>query len=407
MNQRERYLAISVGVVVALLLANMGFKKIKTDLTLKENRVEKAQSDLDTLDNVIEGGKRAAKKIERIEKKSLPSDPELAVDQYRAWLIELANQVGLSQESVNFERTQKVQLPGGNQRTPVLAYTFHQFTLAGRCKNEKVVELLAKYYDRDYIHRISKLTLTRDPKQPNVVVVSLTSEAVSMPKADPKQEPSLQPSGRLAMTTEDYKNKILSRNPFAPPNSPPKFETGRSHDIAIGKPWSLELKAADPDGDRVSYELVTDADKLPPGLSLRRGEITWQPTEKGEKEILVRAVDEGWPHKSSELKMALKAVDPPVEKKETPPSTLDPAKQAFLTALVSGRTGTQGMIRSKAEGISIDIFEGSEITIGSIKATVVKVNLRESHIILETDGSRWVADMDTSLADAYAKSRID
>ncbi len=349
MNQRERYLAISVGVVVALLFANMGFKKIRTDLTQKENRVEKAQSDLDTLNNVIEGGKRAAKKIERIEKKSLPSDNELAVAQYNAWLIELANKVGLSQESVTFERSQEVKLPGGNQRTPVIAYTFHQFTLAGRCKNEKVVELLANYYNRDYLHRISKLSLTRDPKQPNMVLVSLTSEAVSMPKADPKQEPSLQPSGRLAMTTEDYKNKILSRNPFAPPNSPPKFETGRSHEVVIGKPWSLELNAADPDGDRVSYELVTDAEKLPPGLSFRKGEINWQPTEKGEKEILVRAIDEGWPHKSTELKIALKAVDPPVEKKETPPSTLDPAKQAFLTALVSGPTGIQGMIRSKAK----------------------------------------------------------
>lgn len=409
MTQRERYLAMSVGVVATLLLGNIAFKRVVGSITQRENKVAKAEDDLRTLDSTIDAGKRAAVKIERLDSRSLPSDGELAKAQYGNWLLELARQVGMTQETVRHERSQSVKVPMmiGNQRTQIDAYNFHEFTLTGKCRSDKIIDMLAAYYDRDYLHRISKFSIIRDPKQINMVDVIMTSQAVSLPKSKASTEPNTGSSGRLELAVDEYKKKILERNPFAPPNNAPKFETSRSHDVTIGKPWSLKLEAADPDGDRVSYELVTEADKLPSGLSLQSGEISWQPKEKMESEIVVRAIDEGWPKKSVELKLALKAVEPAVEKKETPPATLDPAKQAYLTGLVSGPTGAQGWIRSKAEGLSIDIAEGTEINVGSIKAVVVKINPIQDHIILEADGNRCIMDMNTSLAEAWAKSLID
>jgi hypothetical protein len=38
---------------------------------------------------------------------------------------------------------------------------------------------------------------------------------------------------------------------------------------------------------------------------------------------------------------------------------------------------------------------------------VISINVLENFVELETDGSRWTAGWNTSLADAYAKSRID
>lgn len=410
MTQRERYLAIAVGAVLVLLLANMGFKSIRKELTQAENRVEKAQTDLNALKSAFENGQRAAIKIERLEPKSLPSNKDLAVSQYMSWLTEVANQVGVTPASVALNRTIPVttQATTSNnaQRKPTEAFQIHEFTLTGKCHNEKVIELLALYYNREYLHRITKLTINREPKQANIVSLQLTTQAVSLAKAAADQKPSLQPSGRLAMNIDDYKKTILERNPFSLPNNPPKFETGRSHELTIDKPWSLQLQATDAEGDPVTYEMLTESEKLPEGLTMSRGEISWTPKNKGEKELLIRAIDGGWPRKSTDLKLTLKPVEAKVEVVEAP-NTLDPAKQAFLTGLASGPTGAQGWILSKAEGRGIDITEGSEINIGSIKATVVKINVREDHVVLETEGSRWVFDQTSALADAWAKSKVD
>jgi hypothetical protein len=406
MTQRERYLALAVGVVVVLLVANVGFKKITTDLAEREAKVEKAQRDLDTLNSSLETGKRISNKIENLEKRSLPRNTPDAQTQYRKWLFQLAEEVGLKNVNCNPINQPIKVVPQGVAvvpgKVPEEAYWIHEFQLTGECRSDKIIDLMAKYYDRDYLHRIKRMALI-PTKQSNVVVLDLTSQAITLPKAAEDQSPSLEHSGRLAMSLDQYKSKILSRNPFSPPNNPPKIETGRSHDVTIGKPWSLKLESKDPDGHDVSYELLTDREKLPQGLRMRNGELSWQPAEKTEQELLIKATDDGWPRKSSEIKLVLKAVEAPVEKVEAPPATIDPAKQAYVTGLVDDRS----WIRSKAEDTTYEVFPGSEIKIGSIKATVVRINPKEDYLELDTDGSHWTVDMQTSLADAYAKSRVN
>ncbi len=410
MSPRERNLAIGVGVVAALFLGNMFYTSITDGIAAKEALVDKADSDLQKTKAIIESGKRATVKLERLLPKSLPSDREIADAQYRNWLYELADQVAMDQESVTTGQFQKVNLPAtSNQKTPVEAYTVYEFTLTGKCRSEKVVDLLARYYNRDYLHRIKSLTVTRDKKEKNLVDIQLTSQAIALPKASAEKEPSLESSGRLAMTTDDYRKKILDRNPFSPPNSGPKFETGRSHDVELGKSWNLRLDAKDPDGDRVNYELVTESDKLPSGLSFRGGELTWQPNEKTNAEIVVRAVDEGWPHKSSELKLALKVVDPPVVKKEVT-SAPDPAALAYMSARVQNKDqSVEAWIRSKTEASTIYLKEGSDFSIGSVEGKVLEINV--DYVVIEStiekEPRRWRLYVGDTLADAYAKGIKD
>lgn len=410
MSPRERNLAIGVGVVAALFLGNMFYTSVTDGIAAKEALVEKADDDLQKTKAIIEAGKRASVKLERLLPKSLPSDREIADAQYRDWLYELADQVAMDQESVTTGQFQKVNLPAtSNQKTPVEAYTVYEFTLTGKCRSEKVVDLLARYYNRDYLHRIKSLTVTRDKKEKNLVDIQLTSQAISLPKALAEKEPSLESSGRLAMTTDDYRKKILDRNPFSPPNSGPKFETGRSHDVELGKSWNLRLDAKDPDGDRVNYELVTESDKLPSGLSFRGGELTWQPNEKTNAEIVVRAVDEGWPHKSSELKLALKVVDPPVVKKEVT-SAPDPAALAYMSGRVQNKDqSVEAWIRSKAEASTIYLKEGSDFSIGSVEGKVLEI--ASNYVLIEStiekEPRRWRLYVGDTLADAYAKGIKD
>ncbi|MFO0943797.1 MAG: hypothetical protein U0930_23930 [Pirellulales bacterium] len=410
MSPRERYLAIGVGLVAALFLGNMFYTSIRDGIAAKEALVQKAEDELQKTKAIIESGKRASVKLERLIPKSLPTEKGDAEAQYRAWLGELADQIDMDAESVITGQAQKVNLPAtSNQRTPVEAYTVYEFTLNGKCRSEKIVDMLARYYNRNYLHRIKSLTVTRDKKDKGLVEIGLTSQVIALPKASADKEPSLESSGRLAMTTDDYRKKILNRNPFSPPNSGPKFETGRSHDIELGKKWSLQLDAKDPDGDRVNYELVTEADKLPPGAKFNRGTLEWQPIDKTTAEVLVRATDEGWPHKSTELKLSLRVVDPPIVKKEVT-SAPDPASLSFMSARVQNKDeSVEVWIRSKSEESTTFLRVGSDISIGSVEGKVLEID--KDFIVVESmvgqEARRWRLYMGETLADAYAKGIKD
>jgi hypothetical protein len=401
MTQRERYLAIAVGVLVSLYVINIGYTRVTKSLSVRENRLDDSTSDLNSLNRTIQVGERAASKLVALEKKSLPSSKEQAEKQYLDWLQNLAEHAKLDKVKVVLKPSAPLQ---AGAKAP--AFASHEFQLTGECSMENVVDLLASYYDRDYLHRIKSLKLS-PTQQPGTVSLDMSSQVLALSKADSNQPAPKESSGRLVASLQDYKESILSRNPFAPPNRGPDFQTKRSHDVTIGKPWTLALEAKDPENSRIRFELVTSQDKLPKGLSLSRGELSWEPKEKGEYEVLVRAIDGGWPRKSSDLKLTLKAVEPPPSPVEEKPATLDAASQAFLTGLVSGRSGPQGWLRSKSEGLSIDLYEGAEIAVGSVKAKVIKINVRKDNVEMETEGNRWIFDMDTSLADAFKKGQVD
>ena len=407
MSQRERLLAVAVGILLVLFLANMGLRKALNTLTEKEDRVDGALAELETLTNSIRQGTLATDRLKTLERKSLPNNREAAEAQYTGWLYELADKSGMQQVKVVAQGRPVKVVPKGQPLGTPEAYTVHEFQLQGLCRLDRVIELLGNYYDRDYLHRINSLKFI-PTRETGLVNVDLSSQAISLAKASPKQEPSLESSGRLAMSIADYQQNILQRNPLGPPNQPPAFQTRSSHSLTIGQPWQLNLEATDPEGHAVSFELVGDRAELPAGLTFRNGQLSWQPKEKGEQRVTVRAVDDGWPRKESELTLVLRAVDPPAQPPAARPTPqFDPAQQAYLTGLVSGRGGAQGWIRSRAEGLSIDIYEGAEIAIGSITAKVVRIHIQEDFWELETDGVRWTMDMNTSLLDAYRGSQVD
>ncbi len=407
MTRRERNLAIGVGGLVVVFLLNLGLKQVFNSLHTREDRIDTALSDLTSLNNTIRQGTRASDKIGKLTKKSLPSKPEEAADQYKTWLSEVANNSGMTHINVNKQPNVASVLPPGYPAGTPKVYDIHDFTLSGQCTTQQALNLLGEYFNRDYLHQISSLTFTAVRGKTNLFTLTMTSKVLSLARAEAKQPSSKEPSGRLAGPVDDYVQKILRRNPFASANQAPTFATTASQNVTIGQQWQLTLEANDPDGNEVSFELVTDKAELPESLTLEGSQLRWNPTEKGEQKLTVRAVDNGWPQKSTELALTLQAIDAPkvVGVKETP--KIDPAKQAYLTGLVTGRSGAQGWIRSKAEGLSIDIFEGAEIKIGSISGKVVSINVKGDYIELETDGTRWTVDMNTSLAEAYHNSQVD
>ena len=210
----------------------------------------------------------------------------------------------------------------------------------------------------------------------------------------------------MAQSAEEYEKNIIGRNPFAPPNLPPKLATSTRQELKRGERWNLKLEGRDPDKDEVKFELVSK--DLPAGLkfSSRSGEISGSASENGSYEVIVRATDNGLPAKSSEHKLALKVVDPPpVVEVEKP--KFDAAEQSRVTAMVGGAKGPQVWVRSLTDGKSFQLSEGDDFEVGTIKAKVVSINLKESFAEFETEGIRWIVGMDSMLKAAFEKSKLN
>lgn len=270
------------------------------------------------------------------------------------------------------------------------------------CPTDKAVELVGKFYDKNYLHRITNLQVTPSPREVNVVSIELDIQALALAGADQFQEPSGEPSGRLAMSIDEYKQVILDRNPFSPPNKPPRITTSSQQDLTRGESEPIELAADDPEGNNIEWEIISE--DIPEGLELRGRTISWRPSENGEYEIEIRANDRGWPNRYDDKKLVLTVEDPvvDVEKPE-----FDVATQAYVSALISGSGGPQVWIRSRTDGNVLYLSEGSDFELGTIKAKVVSINPKENFAEFETEGRHWTIGMDKSLAQAYADSQID
>lgn len=396
MSPRERILAIGVGVTVGLLGLQYGISSVSAKLTAKQAQIDAARKDADNLQLQITKGMISQRDVNAIKAKSMSTNPELLKARYREWLTQLGQEFGLTKVTPQ-ERPVKT--------TP--AYTAYKFTMQGQCRTDQLVELLAKYYDKDLLHSITNLKVT-STNQPNWLDVSLDSQVLALRAADAKQTISEKSSDRLAKSVDEYKQSIIGRNPFAPPNSPPTLATSTRQEVKRGESWNLKLEGKDPESHLVKFELVSK--ELPPGLrfSGRSGELSWKPEENGDYEIVVRATDDGLPAKSKEFKMALKVVDPPAppEPKVEPPK-FDPASQSRVTALVGGREGPQVWVRSMAESKTYQLSEGEDFEVGTLKGKVVSINLKESFAELETDGIRWLVGMDSTLKEAFEKGKAD
>lgn len=387
---------MGVGVVVGLFGLQAAISSVNSRWQAKQDLVDSARADWEAQQRIETAGTIAERQLQQLNAKSLPSKQETAVAEYSAWLHKIALDAGVTDINVTPpERPQKESL----------AYKEYKFVLAGQCRLDQWLDLMATYYDADYLHNLQsmKLTLTTVP---NVIRIAFDSHALALNGAEPNQPASGLSSGRLSRTVEQYKQVILDRNQFSPPNQAPTFAGPRSFELPRGTPWEQILKTEDAENHEVTLSL--SGDSLPEGLSLTGKTLKWTPAENGEFQVTLRTADDGWPSASHEELLTLKVVDPPPPAEAAPePTKFDAATQAFISGLVSGRAGSEVWIHSRTEGKTLELSVGSTFEIGSIKGKVVSINLSEDFVELESDGQRWTVGMDTSLADAFAKSKID
>jgi hypothetical protein len=395
LSQRERYLAIGVGVIGVLFVGQYGVNKVRNSINEQQLQVDSARSQVENIERTKVSGLLAAKKIEMLKPKSLPKNQEKLTAEYNNWLYDLGEQNGLTEIKI---------IPPERPSAKTDAYTAYEFKLSGICQTEKVVDLLADFYDKDVLHTLKSWKLQRLQDERDRVKIDITSLVMALDFADPKQELSEGSSGRLAMSREEYTQKIMNRNPFYIPNQAPTISTKRTHDIERGSRWSLDLEATDPEQQAVSFRLVSTK---PDGLDFAGGRLSWKPEENGEYKVEIEAEDEGWPRQLTKETLVLRVIDPPKAEPVVEKPKFDEASVSFVSGITGDLTGKKAWIRNRMKGETLRLAEGEEFEVGTLKAKIISINMSENYVEMETDGRRWTVGMEMPLAKAYEQSQID
>ena len=146
--------------------------------------------------------------MDQIKQRSLPRNPEIAVTEYRSWLLQSIATHGLQQAS----------LDSGNPARVRNLYDRIDFSLRTRGTLSQLTAFLRQFYSTNYVHTIgaSSLKSTSD----GTLDISLTVETLVVPVvADDAHLPQHLPApGELA--SEDTYRVISQRNLFRQGASP-------------------------------------------------------------------------------------------------------------------------------------------------------------------------------------------
>jgi hypothetical protein len=332
--------------------------------------------------------------LEKLKPSSLPKDDQLARKQYIEWLDAMAHSV-----FTNPLVSKKEPLPIDG------AYMKYQFEIGAVANLDQILSFLGKFYEKNYLHRLKDLKIAAIPASSELRMTS-TIEVIALVDANMKQDPPSSPAKKLAKKPEEYAASIIRRNIFGPENQAPKLVSSKKERVEIGKSAEGTVKADDPDeGQSIAYEFVGEA-PANAELDNKTGRWKFTPPEKGTYTLLVRAVDSGFPAKVAEQKIEIEVIDPapPAAPVATKPK-FDPASQIFITGIVKGRKGSEVWLFSRVENQTTNASVGDQIELGQVKGTLVEIG--KDFIVVETEGRRWTAGMDESLAEAFKRSADD
>jgi hypothetical protein len=158
-----------------------------------EGPLEQKQSDKEKLREKVQKKKKdlakakaAAKKLEVIERSSLPSDHEIARSLYRTWLVQLV-------EKSQFQAPHVESGPATSRKG---FYESLGFSVRGKATLQNLVRFLFDFYRMGHLHRIQQLSLTPVGKTGNLDVI-ISIEGLILPGVERKDTLATGTSNRL------------------------------------------------------------------------------------------------------------------------------------------------------------------------------------------------------------------
>lgn len=176
---------------------------VETPLKQKQQRKDSLEKDLKKAQKKRAESKAAIKRLDVMEKYSLPTDSEVARSLYRTWLTELAEK----------SRFQTAHVDSGPVTNRKGAFESLAFSVRGRATFNHVVRFLYDFYHAGHLHRIQSMNLTPSGKDGSLEVV-MAIEALILPGCSRKDQLSSLTSSRLKHDSLTDYSVIAQRNFF-------------------------------------------------------------------------------------------------------------------------------------------------------------------------------------------------
>lgn len=392
MSDREKLLGIAVGALLTLFAFFGIYKMVDSGLKAKRNEINNLavkHKQAKGRNNLM---KRDRQMVEEYRKRSLPGDLNVAHREFVHWLQQNVKDVGLTRESVRFHG-----MPTTKKEHKELSYN-----VSGVGNIKQITELLHRFYSVENLQRISSLNLQKQ-KEANQLKLDMVVSAISLPSNDPSTKIPIGTvsKDRLPKSLEDYLATITARNMFSPGNLPPKIERGRIDDVELGSRLRHSLKAEDPDGDDIEFELSEDA---PEWLEISKsGALRGRPPEElKEYEFTVFVQDTGFPPKKDERKFKFAVVEKPEpprrERREE--SEFDDATTTFLTMITSKGGNPEVCLSVRSLDEKHYLVPGDEFEIGTWSAKLTEVEPRRNRIRLTSEEGEFTLSLGQVLAEA-------
>jgi hypothetical protein len=345
------------------------------------DRLAQLERDVAGQERIVLVGDRAAKRLEEYRQRSLPKDLTLARSLYQEWLLEQAVEAGFSGVNVS-------PLPG---RPNGDIYYQHAFLVSANGNLEELTHFLHGLHSAGYLQRISRLN-GKPIARTKDLDLSISVEALSMNDVSDERRLDGTPPLRLAKgDAETYVNAIVRRNFFAPANKPPELSSPGTQTGYLGRPLNIRLRASDPDRqDQLSYRIegtTVEGARLDPSS----GSFEWTPQELGEYEVTVCVTDNGLPAKSDMETFKITVVDPPPEAAPQPVMGFDAATQSFVTGITEVGGKRQLWLSLRTEGRVLKLEEGDELSVGTVKGVVNRIEVSQAEITTEGGQTLTVA----------------
>ena len=395
MSDREKLLGYAVGGLLVLFAVFGIYRMVQGGLNAKTNELRELSSTYNSEKKKKMLGNQAVGKVTNYRARSLPSTLADAQREFSQWLNEQVDEVGLKNKVV---RPQPFA-PTGRKKAE---YTELSYAVTGTGDIKQITRLLYKVQTIDKLHRIRSLNLVK-AKEGTDLKLSMMVDALSMPD-DTKHPVERAPTGSvlrsLPLSLEAYEEKIANRNLFSPGNQAPKFERVRRQEAEIGKRFTVNLEAKDPEDDKLTFRLADKYDDSPFKVS-KSGRLSFTPDELGDVEVEVWVTDAGIPAKESKTVVKINVVPEKIVEKEKE-EDFDETKLTYFTAILQGKEDPLPQIclnyRSKDE---IEyLAEGDDIEIGKWSGKILAIEVLRKVIRLETEDGQFELKLGRPFSDA-------
>ena len=255
MQPRERNLAIIVGGFVLMLALYWGVSTWIGMFSSRNQRLSDLKTKVGEKERTMLQVKQAIARRSELEKRSLPTDRELARSLYHKWLV--STMEGSKLEDINVAPKDTF---GGSK-----AYAPISFTVRGQGTLEQVTKLLHDFYSTNYLHQVRFMTIKPIEKSTKLNL-NLTVEALILPAAVNKDGLPPEKGDYLvaAASAEEYRKAIVGRNIFAeytPPVVRPPQVVDRTPPFDVAKLAFITSVVVGTDGRAKAFLHERNTDK--------------------------------------------------------------------------------------------------------------------------------------------------